>query len=92
MPLREPGQLRVAGGVAHRGGQPGGEDRGAGRGDRAVRRAPLAGHTVDGARHDHQVGLGAAALGLVMLSVSFLMLLTINALNGWRMKRFVGRR
>jgi len=35
--------------------------------------------------------LGAAALGLVMLSVSFLMLLTINALNGWRMKRFVGR-
>lgn len=36
--------------------------------------------------------LGAAALGLVMLSVSFLMLLTINALNGWRMKRLVGRR
>jgi sulfate/thiosulfate transport system permease protein len=36
--------------------------------------------------------LGAAALGLVMLSVSFLMLLTINALNGWRMKRFAGRR
>ena len=36
--------------------------------------------------------LGAAALGLVMLCVSFLMLLTINALNGWRMKRLVGRR
>jgi sulfate transport system permease protein len=36
--------------------------------------------------------LGAAALGLVMLCVSFLMLLTINAVNGWRMKRFVGRR
>jgi sulfate/thiosulfate transport system permease protein len=36
--------------------------------------------------------LGAAALGLVMLSVSFIMLLTINALNGWRMKRFAGRR
>jgi sulfate/thiosulfate transport system permease protein len=36
--------------------------------------------------------LGAAVLGLVMLSVSFLMLLTINALNGWRMKRFAGRR
>lgn len=35
---------------------------------------------------------GAAALGLVMLCVSFLMLLTINALNGWRMKRLVGRR
>lgn len=36
--------------------------------------------------------LGAAALGLVMLCVSFLMLLSINALNGWRMKRLVGRR
>jgi len=36
--------------------------------------------------------LGAAALGLVMLCVSFLILLTINALNGWRMKRLVGRR
>jgi sulfate transport system permease protein len=36
--------------------------------------------------------LGAAALGLVMLCVSFLMLLTINVLNGWRMKRVVGRR
>jgi sulfate/thiosulfate transport system permease protein len=35
--------------------------------------------------------LGAAALGLVMLSASFLMLLAINALNGWRMKRFVRR-
>jgi sulfate transport system permease protein len=35
---------------------------------------------------------GAAALGLVMLCVSFLMLLAINALNGWRMKRLVGRR
>ena len=35
--------------------------------------------------------LGAAALGLVMLSASFLMLLAINALNGWRMKRFAGR-
>lgn len=36
--------------------------------------------------------LGAAALGLVMLCVSFLMLLSINGLNGWRMKRLVGRR
>jgi sulfate transport system permease protein len=36
--------------------------------------------------------LGAAALGLVMLSVSFLMLLTINAINGWRMRRVGGRR
>jgi sulfate transport system permease protein len=36
--------------------------------------------------------LGAAALGLVMLCVSFLMLLTINAINGWRMRRLVGRR
>jgi sulfate transport system permease protein len=36
--------------------------------------------------------LGAAALGLVMLCVSFLMLLTINAINGWRMRRVRGRR
>jgi sulfate transport system permease protein len=36
--------------------------------------------------------LGAAALGLVMLCVSFIMLLTINAINGWRMRRLVGRR
>jgi sulfate/thiosulfate transport system permease protein len=36
--------------------------------------------------------LGAAALGLVMLCVSFLMLLTINAINGWRMRRVGGRR
>lgn len=36
--------------------------------------------------------LGAAALGLVMLCVSFVMLLAINALNGWRMHQFTGRR
>ena len=36
--------------------------------------------------------IGAAALGLVMLCVSFLMLLTINAMNGWRMRRMAGRR
>ncbi|HET6628208.1 MAG TPA: sulfate ABC transporter permease subunit CysT [Woeseiaceae bacterium] len=36
--------------------------------------------------------LGAAALGFVMLCVSFLMLLTINALNGWRVRRHAGRR
>jgi sulfate transport system permease protein len=36
--------------------------------------------------------LGAAALGLVMLSVSFVMLLSINALNGWRIRRVAGRR
>jgi sulfate transport system permease protein len=36
--------------------------------------------------------LGAAALGLVMLCVSFLMLLTINAINGWRIRRAAGRR
>ncbi len=36
--------------------------------------------------------LGAAALGLVMLCVSFLMLLSINALNGWRIRRVAGRR
>jgi sulfate/thiosulfate transport system permease protein len=31
--------------------------------------------------------LGAAALGLVMLTFSFVMLLTINAVNGWRLHR-----
>ena len=31
--------------------------------------------------------LGAAALGLVMLVFSFVMLLTINAVNGWRLHR-----
>ena len=36
--------------------------------------------------------LGAAALGLVMLCVSFAMLLSINALNGWRIRRVAGRR
>ena len=36
--------------------------------------------------------LGAAALGLVMLLVSFVMLLTINAINGWRVRRNAGRR
>jgi sulfate transport system permease protein len=36
--------------------------------------------------------LGAAALGLVMLCVSFLLLLTINAVNGWRVRRVAGRR
>lgn len=36
--------------------------------------------------------LGAAALGLVMLCVSFLMLLTINAINGWHMRRLAGSR
>ena len=36
--------------------------------------------------------LGAAALGLVMLCVSFVMLLTINAINGWRVRRMSGRR
>jgi sulfate transport system permease protein len=36
--------------------------------------------------------LGAAALGLVMLCVSFVMLLSINAINGWRIRRMVGRR
>jgi sulfate/thiosulfate transport system permease protein len=36
--------------------------------------------------------LGAAALGLVMLSVSFLMLLAINLINGWRVRRLTGRR
>jgi sulfate/thiosulfate transport system permease protein len=36
--------------------------------------------------------LGAAALGLVMLCVSFVMLLSINAINGWRIRRLAGRR
>lgn len=36
--------------------------------------------------------LGAAALGLVMLTISFALLLTINALNGWRAGRTLGRR
>jgi sulfate transport system permease protein len=36
--------------------------------------------------------LGAAALGLVMLFVSFVMLLSINAINGWRIRRLAGRR
>jgi sulfate/thiosulfate transport system permease protein len=36
--------------------------------------------------------LGAAALGLVMLCVSFVMLLSINAINGWRVRRNSGRR
>ncbi len=36
--------------------------------------------------------LGAAVLGLVMLVVSFVMLLTINALNGWRARRLTVRR
>jgi len=36
--------------------------------------------------------LGAAALGLVMLLVSFVMLLSINAINGWRIRRLSGRR
>jgi len=36
--------------------------------------------------------IGAAAMGLVMLCVSFLMLFTINALNGWRLRRVAGRR
>jgi len=36
--------------------------------------------------------IGAAALGLVMLTMSFVLLLTINALNGWRAARALGRR
>jgi sulfate transport system permease protein len=36
--------------------------------------------------------VGAAAIGLVMLLVSFLMLFTINAINGWRLRRVSGRR
>jgi sulfate transport system permease protein len=35
---------------------------------------------------------GAAALGLVMLCVSFVMLFSINAINGWRIRRMAGRR
>jgi sulfate/thiosulfate transport system permease protein len=35
--------------------------------------------------------IGAAAIGLVMLCVSFLMLFTINAINGWRIRRVAGR-
>jgi sulfate transport system permease protein len=35
--------------------------------------------------------LGAAALGLVMLCVSFVLLLAINAVNGWRIRRVAGR-
>jgi sulfate transport system permease protein len=34
--------------------------------------------------------VGAATLGLVMLCVSFLMLLLINLLNGWRVRRRAG--
>ena len=34
--------------------------------------------------------LGAAALGLVMLSISFVMLLAINAINAWRVRRLTG--
>ena len=36
--------------------------------------------------------VGAAALGFVMLCVSFVMLFTINAINGWRLRRMAGRR
>jgi sulfate transport system permease protein len=36
--------------------------------------------------------VGAAVLGLVMLCVSFVMLLTINGINAWRMRRVAGRR
>jgi sulfate transport system permease protein len=36
--------------------------------------------------------LGAATLGFVMLCISFAMLLAINALNGWRVRRHQGRR
>jgi len=36
--------------------------------------------------------LGAAVLGLVMLCVSFVMLLTINGINAWRIRRVAGRR
>jgi len=36
--------------------------------------------------------VGAAVLGLVMLFTSFVMLLTINAINGWRIRRVAGRR
>jgi sulfate transport system permease protein len=40
-------------------------------------------------QYDYQ---GAAALGLVMLTMSFLLLLAINALNGWRAGRTNRRR
>ena len=40
-------------------------------------------------QYDYQ---GAAALGLVMLTISFLLLLAINALNGWRAVRTTRRR
>ncbi|HEY9181904.1 MAG TPA: sulfate ABC transporter permease subunit CysT [Gammaproteobacteria bacterium] len=36
--------------------------------------------------------VGAAVLGVVMLFTSFVMLLTINAINGWRIRRVAGRR
>ena len=36
--------------------------------------------------------VGAAALGLVMLCVSFVMLFTINAVNAWRIRRVAGGR
>ena len=36
--------------------------------------------------------LGAAALGLVMLCISFVMLFAINAISGWRIRRVAGRR
>jgi sulfate transport system permease protein len=36
--------------------------------------------------------VGAAALGLVMLCVSFVMLFTINAINAWRIRRVAGGR
>jgi sulfate transport system permease protein len=36
--------------------------------------------------------VGAAALGLVMLCVSFVMLFTINAINAWRIRRIAGAR
>ena len=36
--------------------------------------------------------VGAAVIGVVMLFVSFLMLFTINAINGWRLRRVSGRR
>jgi sulfate transport system permease protein len=36
--------------------------------------------------------VGAAALGLVMLFVSFVMLFTINAINAWRIRRVAGGR
>ncbi len=36
--------------------------------------------------------VGAAALGLVMLCVSFVMLFTINGINAWRIRRVAGAR